>query len=165
MLVRGQQRYKPEHSFIECFQLVKQLREECGGPEEETFAFIPRFKSQGKFYKRTSDFASTTGMTRGQIDSYKSRHHYENMIEALQAMQSERIPTYKTEEGLLPYNEARKKKYTSKQLETLEYVPDALPRYPMLHTFDFSKDSMDILLRYEKLFQKQSQCKMEWRER
>ena len=27
-----------------------------------------------------------------------------------------------------------------------------------------TQDSMDILLRYEELFQKQSQCKREWRE-
>ncbi len=30
LLVYGQQRYKPEYSFIECFRLVKQLRDECG---------------------------------------------------------------------------------------------------------------------------------------
>ena len=100
-------------------------------------------------------------MTRGQIDTYKSRHHHKNMIEALQEMKKDRIPAYKTEYGLLPYSEARKKKYTSKQLEQLEYVPSALPRYPMLQSFDFTQDSMDILLRYEELFQKQSQCKRE----
>ena len=93
-------------------------------------------------------------MTRGQIDTYKSRHHHKNMIEALQEMQKDRIPAYKTEYGLLPYSEARKKKYTSKQLEQLEYVSSALPRYPMLQPFDFTQDSMDILLRYEELFQK-----------
>ena len=88
----------------------------------------------------------------------------EKAIEALQEMKKDRIPAYKTEYGLLPYSEARKKKYTSKQLEQLEYVPSALPRYPMLQSFDFTQDSMDILLRYEELFQKQSQCKREWRE-
>lgn len=31
------------------------------------------------------------------------------MIEALQEMQKDRIPAYKTEYGLLPYSEARKK--------------------------------------------------------
>ena len=134
------------------------------GPKTEVFAFIPRCKIQGKFYKRISDFASAVGMTRGQIDTYKSRHHHKNMIEALQEMKKDRIPAYKTEYGLLPYSEARKKKYTSKQLEQLEYVPSALPRYPMLQSFDFTQDSMDILLRYEELFQKQSQCKREWRE-
>lgn len=164
LLVYGQQRYKPEYSFIECFRLVKQLRDECGWPKTEVFAFIPRCKIQGKFYKRISDFASAVGMTRGQIDTYKSRHHHKNMIEALQEMKKDRIPAYKTEYGLLPYSEARKKKYTSKQLEQLEYVPSALPRYPMLQSFDFTQDSMDILLRYEELFQKQSQCKREWRE-
>ena len=165
LLVYGQQRYKPEYSFIECFRLVKQLRDECGWPKTEVFAFIPRCKIQGKFYKRISDFASAVGMTRGQIDTYKSRHHHKNMIEALQEMKKDRIPAYKTEYGLLPYSEARKKKYTSKQLEQLEYVPSALPRYPMLQPFDFTQDSMDILLRYEELFQKNPQCKREWRER
>lgn len=86
LLVYGQQRYKPEYSFIECFRLVKQLRDECGWPNTEVFAFIPRCKIQGKFYKRISDFASAVGMTRGQIDTYKSRHHHKNMIEALQEM-------------------------------------------------------------------------------
>lgn len=66
---------------------------------------------------------------------------------------------------ILRYSEARKKKYTSKQLEQLEYVSSALPRYPMLQPFDFTQDSMDILLRYEELFQKNPQCKREWRER
>lgn len=164
LLVYGQQRYKPEYSFIECFHLVKQLRDECGWSKTEVFAFIPRCKIQGKFYKRISDFASAVGMTRGQIDTYKSRHHHKNMIEALQEMKKDRIPAYKTEYGLLSYSEARKKTYTSKQLEKLEYVPSALPRYPMLQSFDFTQDSMDILLRYEELFQKQSQCKREWRE-
>lgn len=164
LLVYGQQRYKSEYSFIECFHLVKQLRDECGWPKTEVFAFIPRCKIQGKFYKRISDFASAVGMTRGQIDTYKSRHHHKNMIEALQEMKKDRIPAYKTECGLLPYSEARKKKYTSKQLEQLAYVPSALPRYPVLQSFDFTQDSMDILLRYEELFQKQSQCKREWRE-
>ena len=79
-------------------------------------------------------------------------------------MQKDRIPAYKTDYGLLPYSEARQKKYTSKQLENLEYIPDALPRYPMLQPFDFGQDSMDILLRYEELLQKQPQCKREWRE-
>ena len=78
LLVYGQQRYKPEYSFIECFRLVKQLRDECGWPNTEVFAFIPRCKIQGKFYKRISDFASAVGMTRGQIDTYKSRHHHKN---------------------------------------------------------------------------------------
>ena len=74
------------------------------------------------------------------------------------------LHSFKTEYGLLSYSEARRKTYTSKQLEQLEYVPSALPRYPMLQSFDFTQDSMDILLRYEELFQKQSQCKREWRE-
>ena len=34
-----------------------------------------------------------------------------------------------------------------------------------LQSFDFTQDSMDILLRYEELFQKHPQCKREWRER
>ncbi len=84
LLVYGQQRYKPEYSFIECFRLVKQLRDECGWPNTEVFAFIPRCKIQGKFYKRISDFASAVGMTRGQIDTYKSRHHHKNMIEEVE---------------------------------------------------------------------------------
>ena len=74
------------------------------------------------------------------------------MIEALQEMKKDRIPAYKTECGLLPYSEARKKKYTSKQLEQLAYVPSALPRYLVLQSFDFTQDSMDILLRYEDYF-------------
>lgn len=55
---------------------------------------------------------------------------------------------------ILRYSEARKKKYTSKQLERLEYISNGLLRYPMLQSFDFTQDSMDILLRYEELFQK-----------
>lgn len=66
-------------------------------PNTEVFAFIPRCKIQGEFYKRISDFASVVGMTRGQIDTYKYRHHHKNMIEALQEMQKDRIPAYKTE--------------------------------------------------------------------
>ena len=55
---------------------------------------------------------------------------------------------------ILRYSEARKKKYTSKQLERLEYISNGLLRYPMLQSIDFTQDSMDILLRYEELFQK-----------
>lgn len=66
---------------------------------------------------------------------------------------------------LLNYSEARKRKYTYAQMEKLEYIPEALPRYPTLQEFDFTQDSMDVLLRYEELFQKQSRCKREWRDR
>ena len=59
-----------------------------------------------------------------RIDAYKSRHHYKNMIEALQAMQRDRIPAYKTEYGLLSYSEARKRRYTYAQIEKLEYIPE-----------------------------------------
>ncbi len=55
---------------------------------------------------------------------------------------------------ILRYSEARKKKYTSKQLERLEYISNGLLRYPMLQSFGFTYDSMDILLPYEELFQK-----------
>lgn len=123
-LVKGQQRYKPEYSFIKCFQMIKQLRDECKWPDTEVFAFIPRLKVQGTFYKSLADFAAVIGMTRGQIDAYKSRHHYKNMIEALQAMQRDRIPAYKTEYGLLSYSEARKRRYTYAQIEKLEYIPE-----------------------------------------
>ncbi len=123
-LVKGQQRYKPEYSFIKCFQMIKQLRDECKWPDTEVFAFIPRLKVQGTFYKSLADFAAVIGMTRGQIDAYKSRHHYKNMIKALQAMQRDRIPAYKTEYGLLSYSEARKRRYTYAQIEKLEYIPE-----------------------------------------
>ena len=88
--------------------------------DTEVFAFIPRLKVQGTFYKSLADFAAVIGMTRGQIDAYKSRHHYKNMIEALQAMQRDRIPAYKTEYGLLSYSEARKRRYTYAQIEKLD---------------------------------------------
>lgn len=39
---------------------------------------------------------------------------------------------------ILRYSEARKKKYTSKQLERLEYISNGLLRYPMLQSFDFT---------------------------
>ncbi len=46
------------------------------------------------------------------------------MIEALQAMQRDRIPAYKMEYGLLSYSEARKRRYTYAQIEKLEYIPE-----------------------------------------
>ena len=45
-LVKGQQRYKPEYSFIKCFQMIKQLRDECKWPDTEVFAFIPGLRFQ-----------------------------------------------------------------------------------------------------------------------
>ena len=49
-------------------------------------------------------------MTRGQIDTYKSRHHHKNMIEALQEMQKDRIPAYKTEYGHFAIYRSQKEK-------------------------------------------------------
>ena len=131
----------------------------------------------GKTYETIKEMAEEYGIDRQRIYSFRRRGW--SLEDAMQMCINDvrgrgrlfeyngklyRSPKALAEEYGLPYSEARKKKYTSKQLEQLEYVPSALPRYPMLQSFDFTQDSMDILLRYEELFQKQSQCKREWRE-
>lgn len=89
VLVEGQRRYAEGKSFVECFRLVKQPRDECGWPDDQIFSYIPRCKIEGVFYKRLSHFSNATGMPEAQITTYKSKHHCHDLIETLQKMQKD----------------------------------------------------------------------------
>lgn len=152
ILVAGQKRYAEGKSFLECFRLVKQLRDESGWPKDQMFSFIPRCKIEGVFYKKLSDFSRTIGMTDAPITTYKSKHNCYDLIETLQKMQKDRIPAYRTEYGLLTYTQAWKMHYSYEEIKALPYIKEGIPRYPKLQEFDFERDSMDILRRCEELF-------------
>ena len=151
-LVTGQKRYAGGKSFDECFRLVKQLRDECGWPDDQIFSYIPRCKIEGVFYKRLSNFSNVIGMPEAQITTYKTRHHCCDLIETLQKMQKDYIPAYKTEYGLLSYTQAQQMHYSYEEIKGFPYIKEGIPRYPKLQSFDLEKDCMDTLKRCEELF-------------
>lgn len=163
-LVDGQKRYETGRLFLECFHLLRKLRDECGWPKDQTFSYIPRCKIEGKFYKHLATFSRAVNMTATQIESYKSKNQIANLVEALSAMQHERIPAYQTEQGLLTYTQIRKAGYTAKEIEKLPYFKDKLPRYPSLQKLHFDRECMDITERYERLFEKKPKRKRVWKE-
>ena len=164
-LVEGQRRYEKEKSFLECFHLIRKLRDDCGWPEDRTFTYIPRCKIEGVFYKHLSSFARTVGMTAMQIESYRSRHNCQNLIETLYMMQRDRIPGYQTEYGLFTYSQIKRAGYSGTEQKRMPYIKDGIPRYPPLQKFHFDRECMDILERWEQLFDKRPKRKKQWRER
>ena len=86
---------------MECFQIIRQLRDECGWPDDQVFAYIPRCKIEGVFYKRLTNFSKMIGMSAALFNTYKSKHNCRDIIETLQKIQKDRIPTYQTECGLI----------------------------------------------------------------
>ena len=152
LLVSGLKRYAEEKNFIECFQLVRQLRDECEWPENKTFAFIPVLKIENTFYKKIPEFAQQAGLSGGQICTYKSSHCCEDTLQALQWMQKETIIKYKTPYGAASYREAAKMGYQFEEIKKLPQI--TVPRYPGLQKYDLTKDCMDIQQRYRELFGK-----------
>lgn len=160
LLVEGQRRYEKEKTFMDCFRLVKQLRDECGWPRDKVFSYIPRCKVEGIFYKNLADFSRTIGMTTSMFNAYKFKHHCKNIIETFQKMQKDYIPAYyHAEYGLLTYTQTQEMHISSKERKEMLYKKEGIPRYPALQQFDFKKDCMDILYRYEELFEKKSMSK------
>ena len=47
----------------------------------------------------------------------------------------------------------------------MKYIKDGIPQYPSLQDFHFEEDCMDILERWEQLFDKKPKRKREWKER
>lgn len=150
---------------MECFHLIRTLRDECGWPKDRIFFYVPHCKIEGKFYKHLSTFASTVGMTALQIESYRSKYNCKNLIETLYAMQRDRIPGYQTECGLFTYTQLKRAGYSERERKKMVYVKDGIPRYPGLQSFHFEQDCMDILERWEQLFDKKPKRKREWKER
>ena len=165
VLVEGQRRYEKDKTVLECFHLIRTLRDECGWPKDIIFSYVPRCKIEGKFYKHLSTFASTAGMTALQIESYRSKHSCKNLIETLCEMQRDRISGYQTEYGLFTYSQLKRAGYSERERKKMVYVKDAIPRYPDLQSFHFEQDCMDILERWEQLFDKKPKRKREWKER
>ena len=98
-------------TFVECFQIIRQLRDECGWLDDHVFAYIPRCKNEGVFYKRLIGFSEMIGMPVAPFNTYKSKHNCRDIIETLQKMQKDRIPAYQKECGLFTYTQLQKMGY------------------------------------------------------
>ena len=150
--VESQWRCRKTKTFLECFALVKQLRDEINWPKDRIFTYIPTCKIEGVFYRSIEDFAEKNEMTNYQIHIYKCTHNCRDYIQTLKGMQAEGKPGYQTESGIYGYGELIKKGYTPKEISKLPYKPVGIPRYPNLRKYNFDKDCMDILFRYRELF-------------
>lgn len=156
-LVVEQKRYAVGKDFLQCFQLIKQLKDECGWPKDKLFAYIPVFKIEGIFYKKVSEFAIKVGLTGGQISTYKSRNHCKDMIQTFQCMQRERITKYATSQGKYFYRELMRMGYQCEQIERLPCIE--VPRYSGLQDYCFEKDCMDVQSRNNELFGKKDKIR------
>ena len=155
LLVTGLNRYAKEKDFLECFILVKKLRDECGWPKGQLFAYIPMLKIEGVFYRKLPEFAWKIGMTSGQISTYKSRHKCNDIIETLKKMQKETIFKYETPQGIFRSEELHGMGF--RYTEIKEYPKIEIPSYPKLQEYNFENDSMDIQSRYKELFDKKKE--------
>jgi hypothetical protein len=155
LLVSGLHRYAKEKDFLECFILVKKLRDECGWSENQLFTYIPMLKIEGVFYRKLPEFAWKIGMTSGQISTYKTRRKCNDIIETLKEMQKETICKYETAQGVFKYKELNEKGLQYAQIK--EYPKIEIPRYPKLQLYNFENDCMDIQSRYKELFDKKKE--------
>lgn len=96
---------------MKCFQIIRQLRDECGWLDDHVFVYIPRCKIEGVFYKRLTDFSEMIGMPTAPFNTYKFKYNCRDIIEVLQKMQKDRIPAYQTECGLFTYTQLQKMGY------------------------------------------------------
>lgn len=157
--VAEQCRYEKSKTFIECFALVKQLKDEIGWPEDQLFAYIPACKINGVFYKTMEEFVVNNGMSSGQITTYKYRRNCKDWIETLKGMKTAGKPGYQTETGIYSYKELERRGYKAAQISQLPYRPTGIPLYPSLQKYDFENNCIDIRLRYKQLFGKEKKRK------
>lgn len=160
--VRGQTKTN-SINFLESLQILVTLKEQANIPQEEPLNYIPACRVRGVNYKTMAGFLTLYGITGSAFYTYKSRHGYEDVFEALKAMQKETRKAYILH-GKPVFQGELSKCYSSYQLKKMNLPSVGVPRYPTLQGADFDTECYDLLEMYEKLKEEITvpKEKMEW---
>lgn len=139
-------------SFLETFQILRQLKELAGLTKSEQLNFIPRCIIRGTLYKTLGILAKELGTSPELIKAYKRRHGFTNLFDALKAMQMERKEVCKIDGTVVTWEELKQRGYTASQINSLKLSQEIIvPVYPQLEGKDFDTDCIDTLEIYDRL--------------
>lgn len=145
-----EQTKKKALEYMDSFRLLIQLKELAGIPQTELLTYIPGCRIRGRNYKTVAALLAVFEITATAFYTYKSRHHYVNIFDALRGMQAERMKVYIFDGKQITGREVRQK-FTDHELKEMRLNPIIVPRYPTLQTADFQTGCVDTLEIYEAL--------------
>ncbi len=160
--VREQMRTNPM-DFLEAFDTFVQLKERIGWGREQMISYIPHCAVRGKIYKTVPAFLREIGIKPSLFFTYKNRSGFEDVFEALKAMQKEMRAAYLVDGEPQFSVDIRQKKYSRSRMKEIMEAKVMVPRYPMLQGLDFDTDCYDTeWIYYEILNSKLQEQEPEW---
>ena len=160
--VREQMRTNPL-SFLEVFDTFVQLKERVGWGMEQMISYIPHCTVRGKAYKTVRAFLREIEIRPSAFYTYKDRGGFEDIFEALKAMQKEMRVAYLVDGEPQFSVDIRQKKYSRSRMKEIMEAKVMVPRYPMLQGLDFDTECYDTeRLYYEILNSKLQEQEPDW---
>ena len=149
--------------FLEAFDTFVQLKERIGWGREQMISYIPHCAVRGKIYKTVPAFLREIGIKPSLFFTYKNRSGFEDVFEALKAMQKEMRAAYLVDGEPQFSVDIRQKKYSRSRMKEIMEAKVMVPRYPMLQGLDFDTDCYDTeWIYYEILNSKLQEQEPEW---
>ncbi|RHR56333.1 hypothetical protein DWX10_06445 [Clostridium sp. AF18-27] len=160
--VREQMRTNPL-SFLEVFDTFVQLKERVGWGKEQMISYIPHCAVRGKAYKTVRALLREIGIRPSAFYTYKDRGGFEDVFEALKAMQKEMRVAYLVDGEPQFSVDIRQKKYSRSRMNEIMEAKVKVPRYPTLQGLDFDAGCYDTeRIYYEILNRKLQEQEPKW---
>lgn len=140
LCVREQLRSQPL-TFLEEFDVLKQMKERLGMGKEEMLNYIPHCRIRGRNYKTMAGLLREFGITASAFYTRKCRNEDKDVFAVLKEMQKETRRAYVVDGKPMLQEELEKMGYTKYRISRL--AKGELPKYPRLQGFDLDTGCMD----------------------
>lgn len=140
LCVREQLRSQPL-TFLEEFDVLKQMKERLGMGKEEMLNYIPHCRIRGRNYKTMAGLLREFGITASAFYTRKCRNEDKDVFAVLKEMQKETRRAYVVDGKPMLQEELEKMGYTKYRISRL--ARGELPKYPRLQGFDLDTGCMD----------------------
>ncbi len=140
LCVREQLRSQPL-TFLEEFDVLKQMKERLGMGKEEMLNYIPHCRIRGRNYKTMAGLLREFGITASAFYTRKCRNEDKDVFAVLKEMQKETRRAYVVDGKPMLQEELEKMGYTKYRISRLD--KGELLKYPRLQGFDLDTGCMD----------------------
>ena len=154
LCVREQLRSQPL-TFLEEFDVLKQMKERLGMGKEEMLNYIPHCRIRGRNYKTMAGLLREFGITASAFYTRKCRNEDKDVFAVLKEMQKETRRAYVVDGKPMLQEELEKMGYTKYRISRLD--KGELLKYPRLQGFDLDTGCMDGEKLYYKILNEKLQ--------
>lgn len=141
--VYGQLRYI-DTDFLQMFDVLAQLKECAGLPQNYQLNYIPACIFHREPVKTISQLAKKVGIETAKLYAHKAEHGFSNVFDALRSMKATLKPVYHIDGRTYTHSQLSER-YSGFQIQRFESARTRIPVFPQLQGVDFESGCMDIL--------------------